>query len=242
MAARRLLATAAVALAALALSPAAYAASPPRLLTTQWSLRVAVGAPARLMAQAVDPDGDAITFTWTFDDGTTVTGERAVKTWTVPGSHSATLTATDATGLSARHAFTIDVVDAPAGTEPLEAPPAGVMLRRPGPAAAATARVTVGDGPLRLSAAGAIAVRLTCAPLADCTGRISVALRGRRLGGRRIAAGAYALRAGASGAVRLRVAAAARQRVRRRAPVAVVVTLAPDGRPTVRAPGTLVAR
>ena len=94
----------ALVLALLALPSAAHAAgSPPLLCATQWSPSAMAGFPTGLEATATDPDGDAVTLSWTYDDGATATGERPGKTWDVPGTHTATVTATDATGLAATH-------------------------------------------------------------------------------------------------------------------------------------------
>lgn len=49
---------------------------------------------------SIDPDGDALSYRWTIDDGTTLEGVMATHTFTRPGSTRVTLTVTDATGLS----------------------------------------------------------------------------------------------------------------------------------------------
>jgi hypothetical protein len=93
--------TGALAFALLAMPASAQAAgSLPMLAASQWSLSVMAGFPAGFEAHATDPDGDAVTISWTFDDGTTATGEAPAKVWDAPGTHTATVTATDATGLT----------------------------------------------------------------------------------------------------------------------------------------------
>src|SRR5688500_594594 len=92
----------ALALGALAAPAAAQAASPP-VLNAQWTLRVMAGSPAGFLAHASDPDGETVTISWAFDDGTTATGARVTKTWTTPGVHAARVIATDATGRRAAH-------------------------------------------------------------------------------------------------------------------------------------------
>jgi hypothetical protein len=229
--------TLAVALVAVAVAApaAAQAASPPVLTTAQWTLRVMVGSPGGFFAHASDPDGDAVTITWAFDDGTTATGARVTKTWTTPGAHTARVIATDATGRRAVYRVTVQVL--PAGPAPLGPTPAGVRLPRPGPAPVAQA--TVAAAPLRLTAAGAIALRLTCAPVADCAGTVAL---GR--GGRRLAAAPYAVAAGRTATVALRLPAAAARALRDRPAreVDVVLTLAPRGQAAARAPRTLRTR
>jgi PKD repeat protein len=48
--------------------------------------------------------------TWSFDDGTTATGASASHTFSQPGSHTATVTATDLGGFTASAAVTIAVI------------------------------------------------------------------------------------------------------------------------------------
>jgi PKD domain-containing protein len=232
MAAHLLRAAAAAALLALGVPATASAASPPQFVTTQWLLRVPAGIPVGFVATAIDPDGDTVELTWAFDDGTVATGERVTKAWTAPGAHTVTVTATDATGLSAAKTFAVEVTAAgPAAPVPA---PAGVLLRRPGPAPALAARLTIAGGALRLGPGGSIAVPVACGPAADCTGRISVAH-----GGRRLATTPYAVRAGRTATVRLRLPSAVAARLRRRAAATVVVTVAPRGQAPVRSPRAL---
>jgi hypothetical protein len=96
-----------------------------------------------------------VTITWAFDDGTTAAGERVAKAWTGPGRHTATVTATDATGLSVSRTLRVQVVDAAA----LPPQPGAVQIPRPGPAAPAAARVTLAAGPLRLAPHASVAAR-----------------------------------------------------------------------------------
>lgn len=224
--AARLVSSVAVAVTlALIAAPASFAASPPRIVTTQWLVRVATGMSAGFVARAVDPDGDAVTLTWAFDDGTTATGDRVAHAWTSAGAHTGTVTATDATGLRTSVSFTIEVVDAALGPQP-----GGVVLPRPGPAPAATGGVALlGTGPLRVAADGAVGVRLACGPGADCDGRVSLAR-----GGHRIAGAPFAVAAGHRGTVRLRLPVAVVARVRRGVAREVVVTVAPEGQAAVR--------
>jgi hypothetical protein len=205
--------------------------APPVFATAQWTLRVSTGAPAAFIVQAVDPDGDAVTLAWAFDDGTAAAGPAVTKVWTTPGVHTARVTATDATGLHAVHDFKILVL--PAAAAAPGAPPAAVHMPRPGPAP--VARASASTTALRLSAAGSIGVRVACAPGAACAGTVSIAR-----GGRRLAAAPYAVPAGHSRTVRLRVPAVTARALRRRGrAVAIVVTLAPANGPAVRATATL---
>jgi PKD domain-containing protein len=223
----RLLRVAAALAPASALAPAAaHAAAPPRFVTTQALVRVAAGAPAGFLARATDPDGDAVTIAWAFDDGTTAAGERVAKAWTAPGRHTATVTATDATGLAVSRTLHLEVVDGAV----LPSQPGAVQIPRPGPSLAAAARVTLAPARLRLAPDARVAVTLVCAPAADCAGRVALGHDGRRL-----AAAPYAISAGRSATVRLRLPAGRAARLRRRPERAVVVTVAPDGQAAVRA-------
>jgi PKD domain-containing protein len=226
----RLLVAAALALGLAAAPAVARAAAPPQFVTTQWLVRVSVGTPAGFLARATDPGGGAVTITWAFDDGTVAAGERVAKAWADPGPHSATVTATGATGLAVSRTLRVEVVDGA-----LEAPqPGAVDIRRPGPSPAAAARVTLAPGPLRLAGDGVVALTLACAPGADCAGRVALAH-----GGRRLASAGYAIPAGERGTVRVRVPAALAARLRRRAERAVVVTVRPADQAPVRRARTL---
>lgn len=79
-----------------------YQPHPPAVTATAIAGTVATGHPAALGATGTDPDrGDQITFTWSFDDGGTASSANVSHTFTTPGEHSATVTATDLDGLSA---------------------------------------------------------------------------------------------------------------------------------------------
>jgi hypothetical protein len=61
-----------------------------------------------------DPDpGDALTYSWSFDDGSTASGQDVTHAFTTAGSHTATLTVTDPTGLTATAAATVTVAAPP---------------------------------------------------------------------------------------------------------------------------------
>lgn len=56
-----------------------------------------------------DPDGQALTYSWTFGDGTTGTGAQPTKTYADNGSYTATVTVTDPYGLSNSASTTVTV-------------------------------------------------------------------------------------------------------------------------------------
>jgi hypothetical protein len=80
-------------------------------------------------APSSDPDGDPLSFAWTFGDGATGSGGGTSHTFGTPGSYQTILIATDATGLTATatHAASIDA-PAPA---PAPAPASGAGSASP---------------------------------------------------------------------------------------------------------------
>jgi hypothetical protein len=70
-----------------------------------------VGQPLAFTAQGssdADP-GEALTYLWSFDDGTTATGTTATHAWSAPGPHTATVTVSDPTGQSDSAAVALQV-------------------------------------------------------------------------------------------------------------------------------------
>ncbi|MBI4897324.1 MAG: PKD domain-containing protein [Actinobacteria bacterium] len=51
-------------------------------------------------AGSSEPDGDAVSYLWSFDDGTTISTPNAQRLWNVAGIQTVRLTVTDSTGLS----------------------------------------------------------------------------------------------------------------------------------------------
>jgi hypothetical protein len=75
-------------------------------------------------AGSSDPDpGDTLSYAWTFDDGAAASGPSASHAFTIPGSHTGTLTVTDPTGLHASASATVTVIAPPSvgGTTGLRA-------------------------------------------------------------------------------------------------------------------------
>src|SRR5262249_27809302 len=60
-----------------------------------------------------DVDGEALTYSWTFDDGATATGLMASHAFATAGAHSASLTVTDPTGLTGNATAQVSVVTPP---------------------------------------------------------------------------------------------------------------------------------
>lgn len=61
-----------------------------------------------------DPDGDALTYTWSFDDGGSASGSAPSHVFASPGAHAATLTVTDPGADSGSVVLAFDVAGAPA--------------------------------------------------------------------------------------------------------------------------------
>ena len=107
------------------------------------SASVLAAAPATFAASATDPDpGDALTFSWRFDDGTTALGANVSHAFAKAGVHTATVTVSDLEGLTASAAARALVVSRP---PPLRRPaitkltirPANLLVALSGPTIAA---------------------------------------------------------------------------------------------------------
>ena len=85
---------------------------------------------------STDPDGDTLTYAWSFSDGTSANGVSTSKTFTQAGDYTATLTVTDPDGLNDSDSVTISVSDVDVN----EAPTAAI-----------TASSTSGEAPVDVS-------------------------------------------------------------------------------------------
>jgi len=99
--------------------PPAPANRPPTVSARCEPGTVAPGGSATVIATAQDPDGDAITYSWTAASGTLATPTDRQSVWTAPmaaGSYPVTVTVTDARGATASDTATCQVA-APAVKE-----------------------------------------------------------------------------------------------------------------------------
>jgi hypothetical protein len=103
-------------------------------------------------AGACDPDGDPLTYSWTFDDGGGGPGASIQRTFSTPGLHVGTVTVSDPSGRSATAAATVRVAFPPFN---------GVSIAR---------------GKFRASRKGALKLKLTCAAgtAGACAGTLGV--------------------------------------------------------------------
>jgi hypothetical protein len=143
-----------------------------------------------------DPDGDALTFAWAFDDGGTATGPVVQHAFSTPGTHSGTVTVTDASG-RATTATALVVVSAP---PPATTPFPGVKI----------ARQTV-----KVSKKGVAKVRVKCPATArgSCTGTLKITAKLRKrvtIGSKR-----FVIPKGATRAVNVKLSRRARAQLRR---------------------------
>ena len=116
-----------------------YQRRPPVVTASAVPDEVAPGQAVSFQGAGSDPDpGETVTYAWAFDDGTSASGQTVSHVFGSPGSHSATLTATDPAGVSATAIANVTVTappgPGPPGTVPPDQPPqlsrVGVVPRR----------------------------------------------------------------------------------------------------------------
>lgn len=167
-----------------------YAREAPAAAASADPLAARAGQPIAFRGEGGDPDRtDALTFTWQFDDGATENGRDVTHAFLTGGTHRATLTVTDSTGLSATASVDVEVA--------------------PFPGAALLTRSARPDG------RRFVRLRVECPAVASeaCAGR----LRLLRAGGQ-VAAKRFELPSGARQAMNIRLTKAAQRRLRRRGP------------------------
>lgn len=98
-----------------------YQRLPPTAVASVSPSKVGVDVPATFSSDgSTDPDlGDTLTYAWAFDDGTTATGASPQHAFHQAGTHTASVTVTDPTGLTAKASTQLIVTTAPV------TPPAG---------------------------------------------------------------------------------------------------------------------
>jgi PKD repeat protein len=155
---------------------------------------LAISPPSAVPGQAVgfdstatvDPDGDPLTYAWSFGDGASGAGAQASHAYVATGAFPVSLTATDATGLSGAATATADVVAPAVGGSGAGATPAPVLSGLSQSARRWLASAVGTTFRFRLNTAAKVRFAFF-----------------RRLGSRRIAAGAL-VRPGVAGTNRMR--------------------------------------
>jgi len=74
-----------------------------------------------------DPEGDPLTYSWAFGDGTTASGPTASKTFSTAGTHTATVTVSDGRGGSSPASVSVSVAAAPVTAKPAAPQVTGVQ-------------------------------------------------------------------------------------------------------------------
>jgi hypothetical protein len=168
------------------------------------------GAPIEFSGHAYDPDREPLTYSWTFDDRTTGTGENVSHSFATPGSHTARVTVTDATGLTAAASVTVTITAASDPSPVGRSPHAGDQT---------PPSVGLGRSGLRLTGAGRIAVPISCgrSETEACAGTITLTTRRRILRGRTLTFGraAFTVQPGQTVRVPLKVSKRNARLVRR---------------------------
>jgi len=95
-------------------------------------------------AGSSDPDGTIVSYSWSFSDGGSQSGASAQRTYTTPGTYTATLTVTDNSGLTGSRSVTISVVS-PGGLATVSVADITMSLRNSWGRSQGVALVTVRD-------------------------------------------------------------------------------------------------
>lgn len=93
--------------------------TPPTAVIGFTNLTVNEGTPVHFSGLgSTDPNGEPLTYNWSFGDGGTATGSATIHIYRAPGTYTVALTVTDSFDDSSQATGTIDVVDVPPGFVP----------------------------------------------------------------------------------------------------------------------------
>ena len=177
----------------------------------------------RLTAAGSDPDGDALSYTWSFGDGGQAGGSQVTHTFAAAGSYTVTVTVRDAGGATGSATLTV-VVTAPlrrAGGPPAAAAPKAAAIVSIGSATAASFARRGLKAAVRCGSAGTVRASVWVSR----TAAQRMSLRSRRLASRSLECSPDR-----TVTVRVRASRAARERLAaRRASLRVSLRLTRDG-------------
>jgi hypothetical protein len=162
-------------------------------------------------ASATDPDGDPIGFSWGWNDGLTIPGASVSRSFGSPGDYAGTVTATDATGLTATAGAGVSV-----GARPSTRPPDTPLPPRDTTAPS----FSIAASKLTLTAKGSVALRMSCAAgePEPCAGTLTLA-SAKKLGRKRrvlkLGTAVFRIAAGRTQSVKLSLPRSAATTVRR---------------------------
>jgi len=97
-----------------------YQRTPPVVTATAAKPFASIGEPVSFSAAATDAEGEAITYSWNFNDGTTAAGASPIHAFASVGAYVATVTATDVAGVSAsaQTVVTVSAAESPTAKKP----------------------------------------------------------------------------------------------------------------------------
>jgi hypothetical protein len=155
-----------------------------------------------------DPDGDALTYAWSFDDATVVAGPSVQHAFAAPGRHTAIVTVTDATGRSTAAAASVLVAEP---SPPLLPPP--------------FAGVSIAKQRVKVSRKGVAKVKVACPADASgtCAGTLTLTAKLRKkrvkIGSRR-----FDIAAGNTGRVAVKLSKGSRAALRKKGRLTALAT------------------
>jgi hypothetical protein len=133
-----------------------------------------------------DPDGDALTYVWSFDDGATATGAQVQHAFAAAGPHTATLTATDAGAEAGSTTLSFEVAPAAVAGVPQTLPsvPSGIPLP---PRVLSGLRAAPSSFAVRKGKRGGTVLRFTLSAAATLKLALTREVAGHRSGARCVA-------------------------------------------------------
>jgi plastocyanin len=174
-----------------------------------------VGTPVTFTATGKDPDGDALTYEWSFSDGGAASGPQATHAFTTPGRHTAIVVVHDSTGLTQSFIARIEVAAAPLAAGDLTPPAISLRAKR-----------------VRATSTGIVRLWVLCGASEPepCRGTVALSLRVKAKGSRKIRSlaakgGGFAIESGKRKLVGTRLSRAGLRELHRRGRATAQVTV-----------------